>query len=103
MPATMTAVSAPSAPTRGFPNEGAGDQGMMFGYACDETQELMPLPIALAHALTRRIDECREEGILGWLRPDGKAQVTIRYDEEGKPAGVEKLVAFMKKFEKENA
>jgi S-adenosylmethionine synthetase len=73
--------------------DGAGDQGMMFGYACTETPELMPLPIALAHALTRRIDECRETGVLKWLRPDGKAQVTIRYDEEGKPVAVEKLVA----------
>lgn len=73
-------------------DEGAGDQGMMFGYACDETPELMPLPIALAHALTRRIDEAREQGELKWLRPDGKAQVTIRYEDD-KPVAVEKLVA----------
>jgi S-adenosylmethionine synthetase len=71
---------------------GAGDQGMMFGYACDETPELMPLPIALAHALTRRIDECREKGVLKWLRPDGKAQVTVRYEDD-KPVAVEKLIA----------
>lgn len=77
----------------GVDMDGAGDQGMMFGYACDETEELMPLPIAMAHALTRRIDECRETGILEWLRPDGKAQVTIRYDEDGLPVAVEKLVA----------
>ncbi|MFZ1249130.1 MAG: methionine adenosyltransferase [Candidatus Saccharimonadales bacterium] len=73
--------------------DGAGDQGMMFGYACNETPELMPLPIALAHALTRRIDECRETGVLTWLRPDGKAQVTVKYDAQGKPVDVEKLVA----------
>lgn len=75
----------------GVDQDGAGDQGMMFGYACDETPELMPLPIALAHALARRIDEARESNELRWLRPDGKAQVTVRY-EGGKPVGVEKLV-----------
>ena len=83
--------------------DGAGDQGMMFGYACDETPELMPLPIAMAHALTRRIDECRENGVLKWLRPDGKAQVTIRYDEDGKPVAVEKLVAAVAHDEKTSA
>jgi S-adenosylmethionine synthetase len=77
----------------GVDADGAGDQGMMFGYACNETPELMPIPIAIAHALTRRIDECRENGVLDWLRPDGKAQVTVRYDEDGKPVAVEKLVA----------
>ena len=76
----------------GVDQDGAGDQGMMFGYACTETPELMPLPIALAHALTRRIDEVRTAGKLAWLRPDGKAQVTIRYEDD-KPVAVEKLVA----------
>jgi S-adenosylmethionine synthetase len=76
----------------GVDQDGAGDQGMMFGYACKETPELMPLPIALAHALARRIDAARESGELTWLRPDGKAQVTVRYEDD-KPVAVEKLVA----------
>lgn len=76
----------------GVDQDGAGDQGMMFGYACKETPELMPLPIALAHALARRIDTVRETGALAWLRPDGKAQVTVRYEDD-KPVAVEKVVA----------
>src|ERR687894_672410 len=70
---------------------GAGDQGMMFGYACEETGELMPLPITLAHALTRRLSEVRKSGDLAYLRPDGKSQVTVRYEGD-RPVGVEKIL-----------
>lgn len=81
---------------------GAGDQGMMFGFAVDETPELMPLPIQLAHAIAQKIDTMRESGKLPWLRPDGKAQVTVRY-EKGKPVAIEKLVAAVAHDEKTSA
>ncbi len=78
--------------SQGVDTGGAGDQGMMFGYATDETDELMPMPITLAHRITARLAELRKTKAIKWLRPDAKSQVTIAYDEQGVPVGVDTVV-----------
>jgi len=85
-------VNAQKAVGKAKAEQGAGDQGMMFGYACDETPELMPMPIVLAHRIMRKLTDLRKAGKMPWVRPDSKSQVTVEYDASGKPVRVDTVV-----------
>ena len=85
-------VNAQRAVGKAKAEQGAGDQGMMFGYACDETPELMPMPIVLAHRIMRKLTDLRKAGKMPWVRPDSKSQVTVEYDASGKPVRVDTVV-----------
>ena len=85
-------VNAAKAEGKATAEQGAGDQGMMFGYACDETAELMPMPIILAHRIMRTLTDLRKAGKMPWVRPDSKSQVSVEYDQNGKPVRVDTVV-----------
>src|SRR6185369_17585711 len=83
----------------GVDRDGAGDQGLMFGYACNQTPEYMPVPISYAHRIINRLTECRKKGEVDWLRPDSKSQVTVEY-ENGRPVGISAVVVSTQHSEK---